>query len=86
MTLHDLTYFLIEALNIYSYLLILRVLMSWIPVDPSSWLVQTLIKITEVVLAPLRRSIPPVYGIDLSTMAALLGIYLIKYLLLRSLA
>ena len=86
MNLQGFTYFLIEALNIYSYLLILRMLISWIPVDHSAWLIQILIKITEAVLAPLRRFIPSVYGIDLSLMVALLGLHLIKYLLLRSLA
>ena len=83
---YDITYFLIQALNIYSYLIILRVIISWIPVDPSAWLIQILLRVTEVVLAPLRRVIPVVYGIDFSTVVALLGIYFIKYMLWRSLA
>ena len=86
MNLNDFTYFLIEALNVYSYLLILRMLISWIPVDTSSRLIQILIQVTDIVLDPLRKFIPSFHGIDLSIMVALLGLYLIKYLLLRSLA
>jgi YggT family protein len=75
------------ALQIYSYVLLARALISWIPnLDPYNPGVQLLYKITEPVLEPIRKLIPPLGGVmDISMIVAFFIIILLQQLL-RSIA
>jgi YggT family protein len=75
------------ALQIYSYVLLARALVSWIPnLDPSNPAVRILYEITEPVLEPIRRLIPPLGGVmDISILVAFFAIIILEQLL-RSLA
>lgn len=70
-------------LQVYSYVLLARALVSWIPnLDPYNPIVQFLYQITEPVLEPIRRLIPPVGGvIDISMLVAFFGIMILQQLL-----
>lgn len=69
-------------LNIYSLILIGRVLLSWIPnVDYRNPFVKLLIDITEPVLRPVRDMLPKNTGLDLSPMVVMIGIYLLSMVL-----
>ncbi len=77
------------TIQIYSFVLLARVLMSWVPMftnrplDPSNPFVKFLLDVTEPVLAPLRRFL--VIGmIDLSPLVALIGLQIIGNALLSS--
>ena len=77
------------TIQIYSFVLLARVLMSWVPMftnrplDPSNPFVKFLLDVTEPVLAPLRRFL--VIGmIDLSPLVALIGLQVIGNALLSS--
>lgn len=77
------------AVNIYSFILLGRVLMSWIPMftnrplDPYNPIVKFLLDVTEPVLAPLRRFC--VIGmIDLSALAALILLQILSSILINS--
>ena len=77
------------VIQIYSFILLARVLMSWIPMftnrplDPSNPLVKFLLDVTEPVLAPLRRYL--VIGmIDLSPLAALILLQVLGGILINS--
>ncbi|MEK6682463.1 MAG: YggT family protein [Nitrospirota bacterium] len=74
------------ALNIYMYIIIARALISWVNPDPYNPIVQFLYRITEPVLAPIRRLIP-VYriGIDISPIIVILIIYFLENFLVVSL-
>ena len=70
------------VIQIYSFILLARVLMSWIPMftnrplDPSHPIVKLLLDVTEPVLAPLRRFL--VVGMmDLSPLVALIGLQIL---------
>ena len=71
------------VLQVYSYVLLARALVSWIPnLDPYNPIVQFLYQITEPVLEPIRRLIPPVGGmIDISMLVAFFGIMILQQLL-----
>ena len=71
------------VLQIYSYVLLARALLSWIPnLDPYNPIVQILFRITEPVLDPIRKLIPPLGGmIDISIIVAFFGIMILQYLL-----
>lgn len=63
------------ALQIYQLILLARVLMTWIPnLDYSNPIARFLYQATEPALAPIRRALPPMGGIDLSPLVVFLGI------------
>ncbi len=64
-------FLLIQIINttfrVYSYLILARIFLSWIPVDHYNPIVQFIYKITEPVLAPFRIILPlGSVGLDLS--------------------
>jgi YggT family protein len=75
------------VLTIYYWLIIIRALLSWVNPDPYNPVVNFLYRITEPVLAPLRRVIPVGgnYGIDLSPLIAIVAIYFLKSLIVQAL-
>ena len=71
------------AVQIYSYILLARALVSWIPnLDPSNPGVQILYRLTEPVLEPIRKLIPPLGGVmDISIMVAFFALILLEQVL-----
>ena len=77
-----------HLLTLYSGIIIVRVLISWVRLDPRNPIVQFLTAITEPVLAPLRNLVPPrVFGgLDLSPILALGLIALVRRILWAALS
>jgi len=71
-------------LDIYFWMILIRALLSWVNPDPFNPIVQFLERVTEPVLAPIRRIIPPM-GMDFSPLIAALLIYFIKIFVVGSL-
>ncbi len=73
--------------TIYYWLIIIRALLSWVNPDPYNPVVKFLYRVTEPVLAPLRRVIPVGgnYSIDLSPLIAIFAIYFFKSLIVKAL-
>ncbi len=65
-------------LQIFLIAIFVRVLLTWLPIDPSNRIVRILFDITEPILAPFRRVIPRIGMFDLSPIAAMLIIQLIQ--------
>ena len=58
---------IVQALfEVYSFILLARVLLSWFAVDPDNPIVRALHQLTEPLLAPIRRILPPAGMLDLS--------------------
>ena len=75
---------LIYTIYIALTLLILaRVLMSWVQVDPYSPLARTIYNLTEPILAPVRNLLPPMSGLDFSPLVVLIGIQIIGNILIQ---
>ena len=63
------------------YVLILaRILISWLPIHPWHPLVRWLRIIVDPILAPFRRILPSVAGLDLSPLLAILVIFFIAHI------
>jgi len=60
-----------------------RVLLSWVPVRLPWGLGEFVLSITEPILAPIRRALPFMGGIDFSPLVALFAIQGIATLLLK---
>ena len=70
-------------LQVYSYVLLALALISWIAnLDPYNPIVQFLYQITEPVLEPIRKLVPPLGGmIDISMLIAFFGIMILQQIL-----
>jgi YggT family protein len=71
-----------QLLNFYSWLLIARILMSWVPDVENSKIGQILISITEPYLGLFRRFIPPLplggAYLDLSPIVAIFAFSFVR--------
>ncbi len=74
------------VLNIYMWVIIVRALISWVNPDPYNPIVQFLYRVTEPVLAPIRRLIPTyATGIDFSPIIVFLIIMFLQSFLVSTL-
>jgi YggT family protein len=68
------------------FAILVRVLLSWFPnLDRSNPLVQLLTSVTDPILEPARRLIPPFGGLDISPILVLFALQLLESVLLRAL-
>jgi len=72
---------LARLIDLYSLVVLVAVILSWIPMDPRHPVVKFIHSLTEPVLAPIRNVLPPMGGLDLSPMVLLFGLQLLKALL-----
>ena len=74
---------ILMLLQLYSWVLLARALVSWIPnLDPYHPAVQVLYQVTEPVLEPIRKLVPPLGGmVDISMIIAFFGIIVLEQLL-----
>ncbi len=70
------------AFNVFIFSILIQVILSWVnpgAYNPATTLISYL---TEPILRPARRIIPPIGGLDLSPMIAMIGLYILQMLLL----
>jgi len=68
-------------LDLYSLVLFAAVFLSWINLSPDNQFLRLVQRLTEPVLAPLRRVLPTAGGFDFSPIVALLLVRLLQRLL-----
>ena len=75
------------ALTILQYIVIAAVIAHWLNVSPTNPIVRFLRQVTEPVLAPVRRLLPPwkTGGFDLSPLIVLVAIQFVERVVLPSL-
>lgn len=72
---------LCALITVFIVVVFARVILSWFPVRPGTGLSQLngiLVDLTEWILAPIRRVIPPVGMIDLSFLVLTFGLFLLR--------
>jgi YggT family protein len=79
-------YLLDTLLTVYLYILIARALISWVNPDPYNPIVSFLHRVTEPVLAPIRRRLPDLGGLDISPIIVFMVIIFLQKFLVRTLA
>jgi len=72
---------LASLIDLYSLVVLVAVILSWVALDRRNPLVTITHALTEPVLAPIRRVLPPMAGLDLSPMVLLIALQLLKGLL-----
>ncbi len=76
---------LLTILNIYSFVLFGRAIMSWFDPTFSSSIGRILYDVTEPVIAPVRQVIPPIAGLDLSIMVTIFLVIILQRLIASAL-
>ena len=77
---------IVQALfELYSFLLLARILVSWFQPDPYNPIVQALVTLTEPVLAPIRRILPPAGPLDFSPILAFILIRVVQMIVVSML-
>jgi YggT family protein len=66
-----LQYLLVRAIDIYAFMIIVRVIMSWFISNPSNAIYRFLIQMTEPFLGRIRRLLPR-SGLDFSPLIAII--------------
>jgi YggT family protein len=77
------------AFQVYTWLLIIRILLSWVRHNPYQPVIRFIYEVTEPFLGLFRRIIPPIGPLDLSPIVAFFVLQLIRqlvYNILRYLA
>ena len=73
--------FLPTLIYLYSLCIFGRIILSWFPVSrgsPMESVYSALFTITEPVLGPVRRALPPLGGFDLSPIVVIFGLQLLS--------
>ena len=72
--------FLGWLLNLYSWVIIAAALITWVSPDPRNPIVLFLRQVTEPVLAPVRRFLPPwkTGGLDFSPLIVIIAIQFVE--------
>ncbi len=63
--------------------ILVRVLLSWVPVRLPLGLADLVFSVSETILGPIRRALPFMGGLDLSPFVAVIAIQVVQGLLLR---
>lgn len=71
-------YVLYGALAFYSLLIFIRIIFAWVMVSYSNRLMRILVNVTEPLLGPLRRMVPPVGRFDISPLVAFIILWIFQ--------
>jgi YggT family protein len=71
-------YVLYGLLALYSLLIFIRIIFSWVMVSYSNRVMRFLVNATEPLMGPLRRTVPPVGRFDISPIVAFIIIWIFQ--------
>ena len=69
---------LVRLIDLYSLVVLVAVILSWVQLDRRNPLVTIVRGLTESVLAPIRNVVPLLGGVDFSPMVLLILLQLLK--------
>jgi len=69
-------------INVFLFAILIQVIISWVNPGGYNPVIGLLNSLTEPLLGPARRIVPPISGLDLSPMLVMIGLVLLKMLLL----
>ncbi|MCP5424981.1 MAG: YggT family protein [Gammaproteobacteria bacterium] len=68
-------------LNIFIWAVVIQAILSWVSIDYRHPAVTLLRQLTDPVLRPVRRYLPPMGGLDLSPMVVIIGLVFLRLLI-----
>jgi YggT family protein len=70
------------VINVFMFAIIIQVVLSWVNPGNYNPVTALLYSITSPIMRPIQRIIPPVSGIDLSPLVAIIGLQVLRMLIL----
>ncbi len=64
--------------RLLSLAILVRVLLSWIPIDRNGRFAEIILQITEPVVGPIRKVLPTLGGLDFSPMIAMILLEMVR--------
>lgn len=74
------------TINIFIFAVLVRIVLSWLNPDPYHPMAGLLGSLTEPIMGPARRLLPPIGGLDLSPILVMIGLTLLQMLLVPPLS
>ncbi len=74
------------AFRLFELLILARVLISWVQADPYNQVVQLLHNVTEPILGPVRRRLPPTGMFDISPIVVIIIALILNQIVVQVLA
>ncbi|MGH9388112.1 MAG: YggT family protein [Vicinamibacteria bacterium] len=71
-------HFLAQLIDLYTIIVFIAVIVSWFQLPPENPVARFTRTLTEPVLAPIRKLIPPVGGLDFSPMILLILLRIVR--------
>ena len=79
--------FIVVLARVLDFAILIRILLSWMPMNTDNSVLITIrefvFAITEPILRPIRRVVPPVSGLDLSPMLAIILVQVVVTIFAR---
>lgn len=72
---------LVAFINLFFFAILIRVILSWVSPGAHSPVTAIIWSVTEPVMAPVRRVIPPMGGLDISPLFVLIGLQALRMLI-----
>ena len=69
---------LLNIIDLYSLIVLVAVILSWVQLPNDNPAVQFVTSLTEPLLRPIRRALPSMGGLDFSPMILLIGLQMLK--------
>lgn len=69
--------------DLYIFIIIIRVILSWINHNPTNPLIRFVYQITEPPLSWIRSMVPSLGGLDISPLILILAIYVLESILIK---
>ena len=70
------------AINVFMFSIVIQVILSWVNPGNYNPVTALLYSITSPIMRPLQRLIPPISGIDLSPLVAIIGLQVLRMLIM----
>lgn len=71
------------AFQVYTWILIVRIILSWVRHNPYQPVIRFIYEVTEPYLALFRRFIPPAGPLDLSPIVAFFSLQILRWLIFQ---
>ena len=74
----------VPIIGLLKWIIIIRVILSWVNADPYNFLVQIIYRISEPLLAPFRNLVPSYrIGLDFSPLFAILSLIILQVIIIN---
>lgn len=83
--MHALANIINIAVTVLIYIVLARCILSFVPHNPANFLISFVYDLSEPVMRPFRKLLPPVGGLDFSPVIAIIALQMAREILIKML-